>query len=58
MEVLYKRYCGIDVHKNMLVACVFTSVRKKRDPPVFNNDGRYSPISFMAERNGFVRWLP
>lgn len=29
MEVLYKRCCGIDVHKNMLVACVFMSVRKK-----------------------------
>lgn len=29
MEVLYKRCCGIDVHKNMMVACVFTSVRKK-----------------------------
>lgn len=29
MEVLYKRCCGIDIHKNMMVACVFTSVRKK-----------------------------
>ncbi|WP_047833802.1 IS110 family transposase [Robinsoniella sp. RHS] len=29
MEVLYKRCCGIDIHKNMLVACVFISVRKK-----------------------------
>ena len=29
MEVLYKRCCGIDVHKNMLVACVFMSIRKK-----------------------------
>lgn len=29
MEVLYKRCCGIDVHKNMLVACVFMGVRKK-----------------------------
>lgn len=29
MEVLYKRCCGIDVHKNMMVACVFMSVRKK-----------------------------
>lgn len=29
MEVLYKQCCGIDVHKNMLVACVFSSVRKK-----------------------------
>ncbi len=29
MEVLYKRCCGIDVHKNILVACVFTGVRKK-----------------------------
>lgn len=29
MEVLYKRCCGIDIHKNIMVACVFTSVRKK-----------------------------
>ena len=29
MEVLYKRCCGIDIHKNMMVACIFTSVRKK-----------------------------
>lgn len=29
MEVLYKRCCGIDIHKNMLVACVFMSIRKK-----------------------------
>ena len=29
MDVVYKRCCGIDIHKNMLVACVFTSVRKK-----------------------------
>ncbi len=29
MEVLYQRCCGIDIHKNMMVACVFTSVRKK-----------------------------
>ena len=29
MEVLYKRCCGIDIHKNMMVACVFTGVRKK-----------------------------
>lgn len=30
MEVLYKRCCGIDIHKNMMVACIFTSVRKKK----------------------------
>ncbi|MEQ8155923.1 MAG: IS110 family transposase [Clostridiaceae bacterium] len=29
MEVLYKQCCGIDIHKNMIMACVFTSVRKK-----------------------------
>lgn len=29
MEVIYERCCGIDVHKNMLMACIFTSVRKK-----------------------------
>ena len=29
MEVLYKRCCGIDIHKNMMAACAFTSVRKK-----------------------------
>ena len=29
MEILYKRCCGIDVHKNMLIACVFMGVRKK-----------------------------
>ena len=29
MKVLYKRCCGIDIHKNMMAACVFTSVRKK-----------------------------
>ena len=50
MEVLYKRCCGIDIQKNMMVAYVFTSGRKK-EPSVFNNDGRYSPISFVAERN-------
>ena len=32
MEVLYKykRCSGIDIYKNMMVACVFTSVRKKK----------------------------
>ena len=29
MEVLYKQCCKIDIHKNMMVACIFTSVRKK-----------------------------
>ncbi len=29
MEVMYERCCGIDVHKNMLMVCVFKSVRKK-----------------------------
>ncbi len=29
MEVIYERCCGIDVHKNMLMVCVFTGVRKK-----------------------------
>lgn len=29
MEVLYKQCCGIDIHKNMLMACVITGVRKK-----------------------------
>lgn len=29
MEVLYKQCCGIDIHKNMLMACIYTSVRKK-----------------------------
>ena len=29
MEVIYKQCCGIDIHKNMLVACVYMSVRKK-----------------------------
>ena len=29
MEVIYERCCGIDVHKNMLMVCVFKSVRKK-----------------------------
>lgn len=29
MEVIYKQCCGIDIHKNMLMACVYTSVRKK-----------------------------
>lgn len=29
MEVLYKRCCGIDIHKNMMVVCVFMGVRKK-----------------------------
>ncbi len=24
---------------------------QKKNPSVFNNDGRYSPISFVAERN-------
>ena len=38
MEVLYKRCCGIDIHKNMLVACVFISVRKKRNSSVWYND--------------------
>lgn len=33
MEVLYKRCCGIDVHKNMLVACVFMSISKKEIRP-------------------------
>lgn len=29
MEVVYERCCGIDVHKNMLMVCIFTGVRKK-----------------------------
>ena len=29
----------------------FYECQKKRNPSVFNNDGRYSPISFVAERN-------
>lgn len=29
MDVMYERCCGIDVHKNMLMACVFVGVRKK-----------------------------
>ena len=29
MNVLYERCCGIDVHKDMLMVCVFTGARKK-----------------------------
>ena len=29
MDVIYERCCGIDVHKDMLMVCIFTSVRKK-----------------------------
>ena len=29
MEVLYERCCGIDVHKNMLMVCIFMGPRKK-----------------------------
>ena len=29
MEVLYERCCGIDVHKNMLMVCIFMGARKK-----------------------------
>lgn len=29
MEVIYERCCGIDVHKNTLMACVYLGVRKK-----------------------------
>ncbi len=29
MELLYERCCGIDVHKDMLMVCIFTGVRKK-----------------------------
>lgn len=29
MDVIYERCCGIDVHKNMLMACIFVGVRKK-----------------------------
>lgn len=29
MEVIYERCCGLDVHKNSLMACVFMGVRKK-----------------------------
>lgn len=29
MEVLYERCCGIDVHKNMLMVCIFMGTRKK-----------------------------
>ena len=35
MEVLYKRCCGIDIHKNMMVACVFSSeYYVAAEPPV------------------------
>jgi len=29
MDVIYEQCCGIDVHKDMLMACIFTGVRKK-----------------------------
>lgn len=29
MEVLYKQCCGIDIHKDMLMACVIMDIRKK-----------------------------
>lgn len=29
MELLYERCCGIDVHKNMLMVCIFVGARKK-----------------------------
>lgn len=29
MDLVYERCCGIDVHKNMLMVCIFTGVRKK-----------------------------
>jgi len=29
MEVIYERCCGIEVHKKMVMACVYTGVRKK-----------------------------
>ena len=29
MEVLYKRCCGIDIHKNMMVECARAAIKNK-----------------------------
>ena len=57
MEVLYKRCCGIDIHKNMMVACIFTSVRKKeiRQFSTITED-ILQLVSWLKETD--VRWLP
>lgn len=50
MEVLYKRCCGIDIHKNMMVACVFTGVRKKEIRQFSTmTDGILQLVSWLKE---------
>ena len=52
MEVLYKRCCGIDIHKNMMVACVFTSVRKKEIRQFSTmTEGILQLVSWLKETN-------
>ena len=29
MEVIYERCCGLDVHKNMVMACIFANGKKE-----------------------------
>jgi transposase len=29
MKVIYERYCGMDVHKNIIVACALTGRKKE-----------------------------
>lgn len=45
MEVLYKQCCGIDIHKNMMVACLFTSVRIIDQEKIINRNIRTSKKS-------------
>jgi hypothetical protein len=55
MEVVYERCCGLDVHKKLVVACVFT-------PEQVGADGQPKPVlqrfgTMTAELEALARWL-
>lgn len=60
MEVLYPRCCGLDVHRNMVVAClslIEAGERRRRDSDVSECDQRVArPQTMVVGGRLYARW--
>lgn len=57
MELIYERCCRIDIHKNMLMVCIFTGVRKKEIRQFGTmTDDIMEIVKWLRETKCNIRW--
>jgi hypothetical protein len=50
MDILIDNACGLDVHKNMVVACIMGVETKKRNTHIPHYDKRFTRDEQMAKK--------